>query len=818
MPTYTQDNRPLSVKTPLGKDVLLLVGLTGHEAISQLFTFQLDLLAEDASKVKFDKLLGQKITVALKLPNEKERYFNGICKRISQGGRSEGEVFTSYHLEIVPQFWLLTKRSQSKIFQHLNVPDILKKVLDGLDVTFEIQGTFEPRDYCVQYRESDFNFASRLMEEEGIFYFFKHTAEGHKMVVANTPDSHPKFDDDSEKKIIYEEVFGGYRFENRILGWEKIQELRSGKYTLWDHCFELPHKHLEGQTDILESVQVGNVDHKLQVGDNGKLEIYDYPGAYAQRFDGVEKGGGDQTGDLQKIFEDNKRTTKIRMEAETVPGLVIRGSSNCRHLVSGYQFTLDRHFDADGDYVLTELAHAARLTSTDYRSGGEGEFAYENHFTCIPFNDHLPFRPPQTAVKPTVRGTHTAVVTGPAGEEIFTDKYGRVKVQFHWDRQGKYDADSSCWVRVAQPTAGKRWGSSFWPRIGHEVVVDFLEGDPDQPIIVGSVYNADQMPPYLGKGPDPKHPEDNKVSGIKSYSTKGGEGFNEWRFDDTKGKEQIFIHGEKDMDVRVENDRRVFIGGNKADKQIGDDHLIVKRDKSEQVERDRHILIKRHQYEEITQEHHQKIGKQQAIAVDGSHSLTVSGDVNEKFSKNHNEETGMSIHIKAGMTIVIEAGTQLSLKVGGNFIDINSGGIFIQGTMVMINSGGAAGVGPGASPISPTKPKVAEIADDSKPGSKNTYENQRAVMPPSELAALNAPWHDPNSEENKDKKHWIAIKLEDEEGKPVPGEQYRITLPDGETLAEGSLDEKGEAKVENIDAGNCKVTFPNLDKEAWHPK
>jgi len=816
MPTYTQDNRPLSVQTPLGKDVLLLVGMAGHEAISELFNFHLNLLAEDASKVKFDKLLGQKITVALKLPNEKERYFNGICNRVSQGGRSEGDVFTAYHLEIVPQFWLLTRRSQSRIFQHITIPDILKNVLDGLDVTFEIQGTFHPRDYCVQYRESDFNFASRLMEEEGIFYFFTHTADGHKMVVANTPDSHPKFDDDSEKKIIYEEVFGGYRDENRILGWEKIQELRSGKYTLWDHCFELPHKHLEGQTDILESVQVGNIDHKLQVGDNGKLEIYDYPGAYAQRFDGVDKGGGDQAADLQKIFEDNKRTTKIRMEAETVPGLVIRGSSNCRHLVSGYQFTLDRHFDADGDFVLTELAHTARLTSADYRSGA-GEFAYENHFTCIPFNDHLPFRPPQTAVKPTVRGTHTAVVTGPAGEEIFTDKYGRVKVQFHWDRQGKYDADSSCWVRVAQPTAGKRWGSSFWPRIGHEVVVDFLEGDPDQPIIIGTVYNADQMPPYLGKGPDPKHPEDNKVSGIKSYSTKGGEGFNEWRFDDTKGKEQIFIHAEKDMDVRVENDRRVFIGGNKADKQIGDDHLIVKRDKYEQVERDRHLQIKRHQYEEIVQEHHQKIGKQQAISVGESHSLTVSGDVNEKFSKNHNEETGMSIHVKAGMTLILEAGVQLSLKVGGNFIDINPAGIFIQGVMVMINSGGAPGSGPGASPISPTKPKEAEIADDAKPGSK-TYVEQRAAMPPAELAATNAPWHDPKSEENKDKKSWIEIELVDQDNKPVPGERYRVTLPDGATLAEGTLDEKGFARVDGIDPGTCKVTFPDLDKSSWEPK
>ena len=654
MPTYTQDNRPLSVKTPLGKDVLLLVGITGHEAISRLFNFRLDLLAEDASKVKFDKLLGQKIAVALKLPNEKERYFNGICNRISQGGRSEGEVFTTYHLEIVPQFWFLTRRSQSRIFQHLNIPDILKKVLAGLDVTFEIQGTFHPRDYCVQYRESDFNFASRLMEEEGIFYFFKHTAEGHKMVVANTPDSHPKFDDDSEKKIIYEEVFGGYRDENRILGWEKMQELRSGKYTLWDHCFELPHKHLEANVDILESIEAGAIDHKLRVGDNSKLEIYDYPGAYAQRFDGVDKGGGDQAADLQQIFEDNKRTTKIRMEAETVPGLVIRGSSNCRHLVSGYQFTLDRHFDADGDYVLTELAHTARLTSADYRSGGEGEFAYENHFACIPFNDHLPFRPPQTAVKPTVRGTQTAVVTGPAGEEIFTDKYGRVKVQFHWDREGKYDTDSSCWVRVAQPWAGKRWGASFWPRIGHEVVVDFLEGDPDQPIIVGSVYNADQMPPYLGKGPDPKHPNDNKLTGVKSYSTKGGEGFNEWRFDDTKGKEQVFINAQRNMDVRVKNDRYETVNN--------ESHLIVISDQLEQVGGDKHLHVKGAQNEK----------------VDGAVSLKVGTDMQDKVGQKYALDAGTEIHLKSGTNLVIETGTTLTLKVGGNFININAGGIFID--------------------------------------------------------------------------------------------------------------------------------------------
>src|SRR5947208_68771 len=274
MPTYTQDKRPLSVQTPLGKDVLLLVGMAGHEAISELFNFHLNLLAEDASKVKFDKLLGQKITVALKLPNEKERYFNGICNRVSQGGRSEGDVFTAYHLEIVPQFWLLTRRSQSRIFQHITIPDILKNVLDGLDVTFEIQGTFHPRDYCVQYRESDFDFASRLMEEEGIFYFFTHTADGHKAIVANLPQSHPEV---APPTLIYEQMTGGVRKDDRVALWEKWQDLRSGKVTLWDHCFELPQKHLEAEKIIPETVKAGKIDHKLKVGGNDRLEISDYP-------------------------------------------------------------------------------------------------------------------------------------------------------------------------------------------------------------------------------------------------------------------------------------------------------------------------------------------------------------------------------------------------------------------------------------------------------------------------------------------------------------------------------------------------------------
>src|SRR5437899_5184407 len=419
---YTQQNRAMEVTTPVGTDKLLLIGFTGQESLSRLFNFHLDLIAENETDIAFDKLLGQKINVRLDLLNREKRYFSGICNRLSQGERDE--VFTHYRMEVVPELWKLTKKAQSRIFQQMTVPDILKKVLAGLDVTYEIQGTFHPRDFCVQYRETDFNFVSRLMEEEGIYYFFKHSANGHQMVVANTAQSYP--DLPGKSTITYEDVEGGTREEDRIYDWEKAQEWRSGKYTLWDHCFELPHKHLEAEANILESVQAGRVSHKLKVGGNDKFEIYDYPGEYAQRFDGIDRGGGDRAGDLQKIFQDNKRTTDIRIQEEAVPGLTIQGGSNCRHFVSGYKFTLQRHFNANGQYVLTTVGHSARQ-SGDYRSDG-GDFHYSNSFTCVPAA--VPFRPQRLTPKPVVQGTQTAIVVGHKGEEIFTDKYGRVKVQF----------------------------------------------------------------------------------------------------------------------------------------------------------------------------------------------------------------------------------------------------------------------------------------------------------------------------------------------------------------------------------------------------
>jgi len=746
MSTQIQTMNPITVTTPLGADVFLLTSLSGHEGISQLFSFEVDMIADRQQEVAFDKLLGQKFTITLNLPNEKKRYFSGICSRFSQGSRDE--AYTSYRAEVVPQFWLLSRKAESRIFQHLNVPDILEKVLTGLEVKYELQGTFYPRDFCVQYRETDFNFASRLMEEEGIYYFFKHTSDGHQMVVANTPQSHPVMP--VQSKIIFEEVWEGARDDLRVFGWNKTQEIRPGKFTLWDHCFELPHKHLEAEEPISESAQAGQVSHKLRVANNN-LEIYDYPGAYAQRFDGVDKGGGDKPDDLQKIFEDNKRTVKIRMGEDPATAVQIQGTSNCRNFVSGHHFSLERHFNADGPYLLTSVEHVAHLEG-NYRSGATSAFEYRNRFTCIP--QAVPFRPPRVTSKPVVKGTQSAVVVGPAGEEIFTDKYGRVKVQFHWDREGKNDADSSCWIRVGQPWAGKRWGTFFWPRIGQEVIVDFLEGDPDQPIILTSVYNADQMPPYLGKSPDPKHENDNKLSGVKTNTTKGGAGFNELRMDDTKGKEQVFIHAERNMDVRVKNDsmerivnnRHLIVGaesgggktGDQRERVFQDKHLHVHRHHVEHIGGNMELLvgggsadggnvdisIRGDKTETIAGQNDFRIIKNRKEKIDGSTSLSVGMNQNEKIGMIHAMEAGMTIHLKGGLSVVIEAGVQLTLKVGGNFVDISPAGVCIQGTMVMINSGGAPGSGPGAQPESPkdakqAKPTDPTAADDAKTGQKS---------------------------------------------------------------------------------------------------
>lgn len=661
----TQQDRILNIMTPLGEDYLLIEGLTAKEGLSQLFSFDLKLLHEEDSdsrtptSVDPKAILGQQVSIELKLPNEEIRYFSGMVSTFSQGIRNQRYSF--YHATVVPHVWALTQRRQSRIFQQMNVPDILKKVLTGFDVKYEIQGTFYKREYCVQYRETDWDFASRLMEEEGIYYYFVHTNGSHHMVVANTPESHL----DCPKTTIefYEEIHGE-DFVSTILSLDFSNHYQSGKVEFWDHNFQLPHKHLEADKKTVFSVP-----------GNDKLEIYEHPGDYAKRFDGINSGGGEQPAELQHVYEDNRRKASLVMQEIDAGYRTGYGTSNSA-LIAGHKFTLKNYPDpsVNGIYVLTSVKHAVDQ-SPSYFTEAPSENPYDNEFTCISFA--TPFRPPRTTPKPLVHGSQSAVVVGHAGEEIFTDKYGRVKVQFHWDREGKNDAASSCWVRVAQSWAGNNWGTMFIPRVNMEVVVDFLDGDPDRPIITGCVYNPAHMPPY-------DLPEHKTRSTLKTHSSPGGGGFNELRFEDKKGKEQIFIHAERNEDIFVKQDCMESIGH--------DRHLTIERDQLEEVKRDKHLTV--------TGDQKERIG--------ANASLTVGSSLNEKIGQNYAMESGMTVHIKAGMTAVIEAGVQLSLKVGGNFIDINPAGVFIQGTMVMINSGGAAGSAMAANPSTPKKPLAAE--------------------------------------------------------------------------------------------------------------
>ncbi|SPF52003.1 Rhs element Vgr protein [Candidatus Sulfopaludibacter sp. SbA4] len=567
---YKETDRPMILTTPLGPNMMFLTEMHGREGISELFQFQLETVVELGTQVSFDQFLGKKVTVSITTKTGDTRYINGIVRKMAQGNRDP--EFCQFRLEIVPQFWLLTRTVRSRIFQQKSSLDIIKEVLTGLDVSYEVQGDFKSREYCVQYQESDFRFASRLMEEEGIYYFFKHSDGGHTMVLGNTPGSHPDIPFNSTVK--HQEFFGYTPEDDVVYGWYKAQEIRTPKTTLWDEHFQLTNsgKGLPADKSIMDSVQVGSASHKLTAGTTGGMEIYEYPGEYSRHFDGINKGGGEQADHLQWIFTENVRTVGVRMQQEAAEALLIECKGSHAGFTAGHAFQLSEHFSDNGKFVITSVEHQARQPIGLYTPE---PFRYTNQFSCIPFT--LPYRPQRTTPIPSARGVQLATVVGPSGEEIFPDKYSRVKVQFHWDRDGSYDLNSSCWLRVATHWAGKQWGAIHIPRIGQEVIVSFEEGDPDHPIIVGSVYNVDMMPPYT-------LPDNKTQSGIKSRSSLKGtsDNYNEIRFEDKKGSEEILCHAERDLTVEVERNRTTTIGMHGA-MTPGDDSLTVQNNLTEQI-------------------------------------------------------------------------------------------------------------------------------------------------------------------------------------------------------------------------------------------
>lgn len=574
---YSQANRPLAVTTPLGPDVLLLEKFRGTEGMSSLFQFTLDLLLERGKEIRFEDVLGKPLSVRVTDATGTPRHFHGICSRFRQGGSVAGADgaagFTRYQAVMVPQFWFWTRRVQSRIFQHKTVVDILKIVLDGLDVAMHLGGEFPVRTYCTQYRESDFAFASRLMEEEGISYHFVHDVKSHQLVLTNDNAVFPYLPD-AARTLDWRPDGPGSRTWVSIHSWEKAQEVCAQRFTLRDHSFELPQSDLEERLPLLESVEVGPVTHQLRLPEQANLEVYDFPGGYGATFDEINRDGASDPGEMNKVRPDAARRTKLRMEQEAAQSVRVEGESNAAHLEPGFKVAVTQLGQPIGSYLLTRVTHEADVLGS-YRAGGEAEFMYGNHFECVPEN--LRYRPASVTPRPRVHGTQTAIVVGPEEGGLHTDKYGRVKVQFHWDREGKKDIDSSCWIRVLQPWAGQGWGSVNLPRAGQEVVVDFLEGSPDRPIILGSVYNAEQMPPYA-------LPEQATVSGIKSRShlSKNPEHFNELRMDDRPGSESFVIAAQKDLIQTAENDYSRTVEhnstvqvNNNATTSIGDDPLTI---------------------------------------------------------------------------------------------------------------------------------------------------------------------------------------------------------------------------------------------------
>ena len=481
-------------------EALRVLDFSGDEAISQPFNFQLEIASEEG-ELNFADIIGKHALLTCHGPDDIERYANGIISRIEQ--LTSGRRFTTYQLELVPQIALLGYRYNSRIFQNLTVQDIIQQVLNDASIpgdqyNFALQGAYEPREYCVQYRESDLNFISRLMEEEGIFYFFEHSEETHKMVIADNVSAHQEIM--APAQVLYRVPTTLVADQEQVMHFRYSEAIQSGTVVLRDFNFKKPALNLESQK---------------QADIETELEVYDFPGEFQ------EPGRGDQL-------------AGVRLETLRAAKKTGMGQSNCKRLVPGYRFTLTDHprDEINQEYLITGLTQSASQPQAVEEGAGGAGGSYSNQFQCIPAA--VPFRPMPRARKPLMEGVQTAIVVGPEGEEIYTDEHGRIKVQFHWDRQGENNENSSCWIRVSQVWAGASWGAMYIPRIGQEVIVNFIEGDPDRPIITGRVYHGTNRAPHPLPGSKTK-------STIKSHTSPEDDTYNELLMEDKQGETQVVL-------------------------------------------------------------------------------------------------------------------------------------------------------------------------------------------------------------------------------------------------------------------------------------
>jgi len=618
------------------------------EAVSDLFQVELALTSED-KEITFADVVGKPALLTLETDGAEPRHIHGMVSRFRRA--EEGKKWTVYEATLVPKHWRLRHRHDSRIFQELAVPDIIEKVLKGVglssgtDYRLSLTGSYSAREYCVQYRESDFAFISRLMEEEGIYYFFEHSADQHLLVLADAPSTPAPIAGNAT--IAYRGSLGAMAHGESISRFSYSEEVKPGKVTLTDFNFKKP------SLSLLSSNSA-----KLDTD----LEVYDYPGEY-------EVPGVGTT------------LAKVRLEEWQSLRATADGESGCVRLTPGFLFTLSDHSrDAENrEYLLTRVRHSGAQPVMG-ESGASGGPSYTNVFQCIPSD--IPFRPERKTPRPAIKGVQTAIVTGPGGDEIHTDEHGRVKVHFHWDRLGKKDDKSSCWIRVSQLWAGAGWGAMWIPRIGHEVIVDFIEGDPDRPIIVGRVYHGANVPPYALPG-------DKTKSTIKSNSSPGGGGSNELRFEDKAGGEEIYLHGQKDWNIKIEHDKGQVIGHDETLDVGNDRKKHVAHDQSETVDNNKKIQVGNDHTENIDGNATIHVGKDHTESIDGLESLTIGktrdvtvasdqttsigGNHTITVSKSHDETITIAMTLNVGAAKMENVGAASALNVGGAYaIDVGA--------------------------------------------------------------------------------------------------------------------------------------------------
>jgi type VI secretion system secreted protein VgrG len=624
--------QPVKIKTTLPDEDLLFRTMDGKEELGRPFLYDLELLSPKED-LALDDVLGQEACVALELQSGTTRYFHGYVTQFAQTGR-RGR-YATYRMQLRPWLWFLTRTADCRIFQGKTVPEIVAAVFreHGFsDFKDSLSASYRTWEYCVQYRETDFNFVSRLMEQEGIYYYFVHEDGKHTLVLSDSHGAHAALENGYDEIPYYPPSRAAVRDEH-IYDWYFQKSVQPGKYVLRAYDFRKPKANLEVNSVVTR-------EHA-----QAEYEIFDYPGEH------FERGEGDAYV--------RTRIEELQTEYERA-----RGVCDARGVCVGGLFNLAEYprEDQNREYLIVS-AHQS-ISLGDYESADQ---PFEFRCTFNAMDSSTPYRVPRLTPKPVVQGPQTAITVGPSGEEIWTDKFGRIKVQFHWDRYGKADENSSCWVRVAQVWAGSNWGGMHIPRIGQEVIVDFIEGDPDRPIVTGRVYNADNMPPY-------GLPDSKTQSGIKSRSSKSGTGdnFNEIRFEDLKGSEQMYLHAEKDQATVVENDQAISVGHDKTEsvghdntESVGNDEKIdIKANQATKVGQDQSLTVGANRSKSVTSNETIRIGANRDSSVGGNESATVANQRTHNVGINETINVGAAQEISVGAAQTVTVGAAQSVSIG----------------------------------------------------------------------------------------------------------------------------------------------------------